>query len=104
MASTTTACGICGRSHRSFYDRKVRRVRDLSSGDARVFLEIEVRRVLCKTRGKVKTEELAGLTNSPFLTKRFAYYVGHRCRLSAIRDVAKELKLSWRTVKVLEMQ
>jgi zinc-finger of transposase IS204/IS1001/IS1096/IS1165 len=31
-----------------WYDRKVRRVRDLSCGDRRIFLELEVRRLDCR--------------------------------------------------------
>ena len=37
-------------------------------------------------------------------TKRFAYYVGKRCQESSITDVANELQLNWKTVKVLEME
>ncbi|MGH6672245.1 MAG: transposase family protein, partial [Xanthobacteraceae bacterium] len=40
-----TACGCCGRVQMGWYDRKVRRVRDLSCGDKRIFLELEVRRI-----------------------------------------------------------
>lgn len=40
----------------------------------------------------------------PFCTKRFAFYVGRRCRDSSIQGVAAELRLDWRTVKALEMQ
>ena len=36
-----------------WYDRKVRRVRDLSCGDTRIFLELEVRRLDCRNCGKV---------------------------------------------------
>ncbi|PIP82760.1 MAG: hypothetical protein CO113_16680 [Elusimicrobia bacterium CG_4_9_14_3_um_filter_62_55] len=43
-----TACGACGRVHRSWYDRKTRRVRDLPSGEMRIYLDVEVRRVACK--------------------------------------------------------
>ncbi|MBI5575380.1 MAG: transposase family protein [Deltaproteobacteria bacterium] len=32
----------------SFYDHNVRRVRDLPCGDTRVYLEIPIRRVLCR--------------------------------------------------------
>jgi transposase len=63
-----------------WYDRKVRRVRDLSCGDTRIFLELEVRRIECHRCGKVKQERLAFLADNPFYTKRFAYYVGQRCR------------------------
>ena len=90
--------------HRSFYDHKVRRVRDLSCGDTRVYLEIAVRRVLCRKCGTVKRESLGFLSGNPFYTKRFAFYVGQRCRASSIKDVARELKLDWHTVKELEKQ
>jgi transposase len=82
----------------------VRQVRDLSCGDTRVSLEFEVRRVLCRSCGKVKREHLEFLADNPFYTKRFAYYVGRRCRTATIKDVAKELKLDWHTVKELDKQ
>jgi len=52
----------------------------------------------------VKQEKLGWLADYPFCTKRFAFYVGRRCRDSSIRDVAEELHLDWKTVKALEMQ
>src|SRR5450755_2682887 len=87
-----------------WYDRKVRRVRDLSCGDTRIFLEVEVRRVECRRCGKVKQERLDFLADNPFYTKRFAYYVGQRCRAAPIKDVAKDLALDWHTVKALDQQ
>jgi transposase len=44
------------------------------------------------------------LADNPFYTKRFAFYVGRRCRDSSITDVARELHLDWKTVKALEKQ
>ena len=73
-------------------------------GDARVYLEFEVRRVECRSCGKVKRERLDFLADNPFYTKRFAYYVGRRCRAATIKDVAEELQLDWQTVKELEKQ
>jgi transposase len=87
-----------------WYDRKVRLVRDKSCGDARVYLEIEVRRIDCRSCCAVKQEKLPFLADNPFYTKRFAFYVGRRCRDSTIKDVAKDLHLDWTTVKALEMQ
>src|SRR5678809_1294146 len=58
----------------------------------------------CRSCGKVKQERLDFLANNPFYTKRFAYFVGRRCRQASISDVAKELALDWHTVKALEMQ
>src|SRR5713226_3483310 len=68
------------------------------------FLEFEVRRVACRQCGKVKRERLEFLADNPLYTKRFAFYVGRRCRSAPIWDVAKELKLDWHTVKELDKQ
>jgi transposase len=52
----------------------------------------------------VKQEQFDFLADNPFYTKRFAFYVGKRCRTSTIKDVATELHLDWKTVKELEKQ
>ena len=90
--------------HRGWYDRKTRRVRDLSCGDVRVYLDVEVRRVDCKACRKVKQERLDWLADHPFYTKRFAFFVGRRCRESTVKAVADELRLDWETVKALDIQ
>jgi transposase len=79
-------------------------VRDLSCGDRRVYLRVEVRRVQCKSCGTVKRERLDFLAANPFYTKRFAHYVGRRCRAATIKEMAEELYLDWDTVKALEKQ
>lgn len=58
----------------------------------------------CRQCGTVKQECLAFLADSPFYTRRFAFFVGRRCRVSTIQDVARETHLNWKTVKTLEMQ
>jgi transposase len=60
--------------------------------------------VYCRKCDAVKREKLPFLADNPFYTKRFAFYVGRRCRTSTITDVAKDLLLDWKTVKELEMQ
>ncbi|MGO9061182.1 MAG: transposase family protein [Candidatus Binataceae bacterium] len=45
-------CGVCGRASRRIYDRKLRWVRDLSAGDTRIYLEIESRRVRCRSASR----------------------------------------------------
>jgi len=99
-----TVCGTCGKVHSGWYDRKVRRVRDLSCADTRIYLDIEVRRVQCRSCGKVKRERLDFLADNPLYTKRFAWFVGRRCRQSTVKDVARELNLDWHTVKELDKQ
>ena len=52
----------------------------------------------------MKQESLAWLADNPFYTKRFAFWVGRRCRVSTIRDTARETHLDWKTIKALEKQ
>jgi transposase len=65
---------------------------------------MEVRRVFCQSCGLVKQERLSFLADNPFYTKRFAWYVGRRCRSSPISDIAKELHLDWHRVKEMDKQ
>lgn len=89
---------------RAFYDQRARRVRDLSCGDRRVYLDLLVRRVRCPRCGGVKRERLDWLADNPLYTKRFAFYVGRRCRESTVQAIAEELHLEWHTVKELDKQ
>lgn len=58
----------------------------------------------CRPCAKVVQEELDWISNNPFYTKRFAFHVGRQCRNATIKEVAKEHKLHWETVKELEKQ
>ena len=64
----------------------------------------EVRRVLCRCCGKVTREQLDFLADNPVITKRFAWFVGRRCRVSTIKDVAQELMQDWQTVNEWDKQ
>jgi len=63
-----------------------------------------MRRVDCRRCGAVKLEGLDWLADNPYYTKRFAFWVGRRCRATTIKEVAEETHLDWRTIKSLEMQ
>jgi transposase len=52
----------------------------------------------------VKRERLDFLADNPFYTKRFAWFVGRRCRTCTIKDVAEELHLDWHAVKELDKE
>jgi len=67
-------------------------------------VEIEVRRIDCLRCGKVKQEKLEWLADNPFYSTRFAFFVGRRCRVMTIKDVAQETHLDWKTVKELDKQ
>lgn len=65
---------------------------------------MESRRVECRKCGKVTQETLDWLADNPFYTKRFAFFVGRRCRSMTITDVAEETRLNWKTIKALDAQ
>ncbi len=52
----------------------------------------------------MKNEGLDWLADNPLYTKRFAFFVGRRCRETTIKEVAEDLFLGWHTVKELEKQ
>ena len=52
----------------------------------------------------MKNERLDWLADNPLYTKRFAYFVGRRCRQTTIKEVAEELYLDWHAVKELDKQ
>ena len=58
----------------------------------------------CKSCGTVKREKLSWLADNPFYTKRFAFFVGRRCRVATVSDVADETNLDWKTIKELDKQ
>jgi transposase len=64
---------VCGWGCRTVYDQRPRRVRDISCGDRRVYLELSVRRVNCSRCGGVKRERLDRLADNPLYTQRFAF-------------------------------
>ena len=52
----------------------------------------------------MKRERLDWLADNPLYTKRFAFYVGRRCRESTVQAVAEEWHLNWHTVQELDKQ
>jgi len=89
---------------RAYYDQRPRCARDLSCGDKHVYLAYSLRRVQCSQCQGVKSERLDWLADNPLYTKRFAGFVGRRCRETPIKEVAEELRLDWHTVKELDKQ
>ena len=52
----------------------------------------------------MKRERLDWLADNPLYTKRFAFFVGRRCREATVKDVAEDLFLDWHTAKELDKQ
>ena len=73
------------------------------AGRYRIYLKFEARRVFCRNCHAVKREALEFLGESPFYTKRLAYYyVGRRCRSTTIKGITQGLRLDWDSGKELD--
>lgn len=70
----------------------------------KVFLEVEIRRIKCKSKNKIKQEVFNWMADNPAYAKGFVYHVGKRCQVSTIKAVAKEEDLDWKTVKEFEKE
>jgi len=69
-----------------------------------VYLEVETRRVYCKKCGLVKMERLPWIAVNGRYTKRFAFFIGRKCRTMTVKDVAKEQYMDWHSVKEMDKQ
>ena len=90
--------------HRTFYDRRTRRVRDTDAAGWRIYLAYEQRRVACPRCRGVTVERLDWLAQNPRYTKRFAQHVGTLCRDMSNKAVAQLLHLHEHTVKNLDIR
>lgn len=52
----------------------------------------------------VRQEQFAWLATHSATSKRFAYYIGQRCRSASIKDIATEFGLNWKTVKEMDKE
>ena len=88
----------CGYSTRSCYDRKVRRWRHLDMGAMKVWLEGEIRRLDCKTCGRVVTEEVPWARPRARHTRDFEDVVAWLCQRTDQTTVSTLLRCSWEAV------
>lgn len=101
-ASKKSVCSGCGRSLRTFYDRRIYRTRARDCGDTRIYLDFEYRRVACPDCG-VKQERLDWLAENPRFVRGFTRVVGRDAKTMSLVDVARRHRLSWGAARRLEM-
>lgn len=94
-------CGGCEIGVREIHSSRERSVRDLPWGEWRVWLVVEVHRVVCPRCG-VKTEQLHFLEGKHRYTKRFAAVVARECEDAPVNRVAARWGLSVQTVRRID--
>jgi len=94
-------CESCGAEATGLHEVTIRRVRDLPILDAKTWLVVPRRRVLCPRCGP-KLERLSWLGRYSRVSKRLAESVARLCRHLPIKRVAEFFGLHWNTVKAID--
>jgi len=91
-------CSQCRTVCKSVHSYTDRNIRDMNVFDFKTIIACCYRKVRCPNCG-IKVEDI-GLTEPGLrITKRLAEYIAFLCRFVTIADVAKHVKLDWKTVK-----
>lgn len=94
-------CPSCGKRCTGVHDTTIRVIRDLPILDARTYLMVQRRRLLCPVCGPV-LETLPWLAKYSRVTARLAESVAKLCCVLPIKQVAEFFALSWDQVKEID--
>jgi transposase len=96
-------CHACGQAAGRIHSPTRKFVRDLDFGGNRMLLQIEHRKVFCKTCSKVRVEKLDFVDVHQRVTLRLGAYAAELCRLGlSVEAVARHLDLDSKTVKAFD--
>ena len=92
-------CARCGSRHVIKSGSTVRRFRSVPIGSRQIILEMTVQRLECKDCGAIQQERVHFVRGKERYTYRMKRFVLDLCRIGTIADVAKQVHMSWDTVK-----
>jgi len=88
----------CGRWSTATYDRANRRWRHLDLAASKCWIAYEIRRIDCKTCGKVRTEQIPWARPNARHTRDFEDIVSWLCQRTDRTAVTRLLRISWQGV------
>ncbi len=94
----TPVCYNCKKKIKEIHSHNERPVRDLNIFDAKTFLSVIYRTIKCQSCGYV-VEDLGLMAPCKRVTKRLANYILELCKYMTITEVARYLRVDWKTVK-----
>ena len=97
----TGKCPCCGKRCRGIHKRRKRRIRDLDLAGSRTYIWMSYFDIVCSC-GYEGVEELDFVESYSRYTKRFEEKVVVLCKIMCIKDVAKEMRVGWETVKNID--
>lgn len=99
--SKTGKCPCCHKRCRYIHDKRKRRIRDLDVADSKVYIQFESFQLDCKC-GYNGYEELEFCEEYSRYTRRFEERVVILCTMMCIKDVSRETRISWTSVKNID--
>jgi transposase len=98
-------CHACGGISNTIHSKGHRRfVRDLNITEAKIWLDIEYRKVFCDKCNKTRVEQLSFADSSKRVTYRMARYIYDLCKVMTVKEVAQHLDLDPKTVKQIDKE
>ena len=95
-------CHRCGCKAAGVHSWTTRKIRDLNIASARIWVTCRYRKVFCSHCQGVHIEDLELFHPYLRVTVRLARYVYQLCRVMTVSEVARHLKLDWKTVKAID--
>ena len=92
-------CAKCGSRHVIKSGSTLRRLRCVPVGSRPIILEMTVQRLECKDCGAIQQEKIHFVRGKERHTYRMRLHVLDLCRMGTIADVARQVHMSWDTVK-----
>ena len=92
-------CAKCGSRHVIKSGSTLRRLRCVPVGSRPIILEMTVQRLECKDCGAIQQEKIHFVRGKERYTYRMRLHVLDLCRMGTIADVARQVHMSWDTVK-----
>ncbi|MFH1668365.1 MAG: ISL3 family transposase [Candidatus Woesearchaeota archaeon] len=97
----TGKCPVCGKRCRHIHKKRKRRIRDLDLASSKTYIWFAYFDIVCSC-GYDGVEELDFVESYSRYTKRFEEKVVVLCKFMCIKDVAKEMRIGWETVKNID--
>ena len=96
-------CHACGRPAQTVHSATRKFVRDLSLAGFALLLQIEYRKIWCRSCGGVRVEQLEFVDTHQRVTHRLAAYAAQLCKAGlSVEAVARHLDLDPKTVKAID--
>ena len=95
-------CQRCGQRASGTHSWTHRKIRDLSFATARTWITCRYRKVFCAHCQGIHIEDLGVFHPYLRVTTRLARYIYQLCSFMTVSEVARHLKIDWKTVKNID--